>query len=407
MPLLWRQSIDNCWSTDSYVHHIQLRNASPPRVSTPVSRVAIQLTSTGGFYGAERALLELASYLSEQGWDSHIIALEGRGAPELVRRARECGVNAWALGGDRVGFGVMLRKLRATFARYQQAIVHTHGYKPDVLLAALGVHRRLACLATCHTWYSDTLKLKIIERLDKRLLRGFDHVIAVSDEIRADLLASGVPSGDVTTIDNGISVPVRDSGARASVRAEFAVAADEHLVVQIGRLAQSKRTDLLLEAVARSAQAPRIRLLLAGEGGERQALLDRARKLGLAHRVTFCGYRTDAHRILSAADLFVLSSNKEGLPIVLLEAMALGCPIVTTAVGAIPDVLRHESAWIVSSEDVRALALAIDEALTNRKLAEDRADRARADFLARFPRDVMGRRYLELYEHAWRARGWS
>lgn len=372
-----------------------------------VSRVAIQLTSTGGFYGAERALLELAGYLSEQGWESHVVALEGLGVPELLARARECGVSAVALGGHRSGVWTMLRRLRAKLACYREAIVHAHGYKPDVLLAALGIPRRLGCLATCHTWYSDTLKMRLVERLDKRLLRGFDHVVAVSDEIRADLIASGVPAGKVSKIDNGISVPTCDPEARHSVRAEFKVADDEQLVVQLGRLAKSKRNDLLLEAVARLSPALRVKVLLVGEGSERHALAERARELGLAARVILCGYRSDAHRILSAADLFALSSNKEGLPIVLLEAMALGCPIVATAVGAVPDVLRKdENAWIVPADDARLFGQAIEEALTNRMLAQHRADRAKAEFFARFPRDVMGGHYLELYERTWRARGW-
>jgi glycosyltransferase involved in cell wall biosynthesis len=372
-----------------------------------VTRVAIQLISTGGFYGAERTLLELASYLSQRGWESHILALEGRGAPELVRRAMERGISAYALGGDRVGFWTLLQRLRTRITRHREAIIHAHGYKADILLAALGAPRRLACLATCHTWYSDTPKMKVIERLDKRVLRGFDHVVAVSEEIRADLIASGVSTAEVTTIDNGITKPIAEPAARASVRAEFEIPAEDHLLVQVGRLARSKRSDLLLEAVARLQQTVRIRVLLVGEGGERESLIVQADRLGLAGKVTFCGYRSDVHRLLSAADLFVLSSNKEGLPIVLLEAMALGCPIVTTAVGAIPSVVReNESAWVVPAEDVTALGRAIDEALTHPRLAAARAARAKADFMARFLRDVMGRRYLDLYECTWRARGW-
>jgi glycosyltransferase involved in cell wall biosynthesis len=373
-----------------------------------VTRVAIQLVSTGGFYGAERALVELASYLGEHGWESHVIALEGKGGPELVRRASACGLRAAAYtDGDRLNVRAMLGKLRATLADYPRAIVHSHGYKPDILLAALRAPRRLGCLATCHSWYSDTMKMQFAERLDKRVLRGFDHVIAVSDEIRDDLLASGVPAGNVSRIDNGISVLPQPCGARASVRAEFGIGSDEPLIVQIGRLAKSKRNDLLLRAVARLPMDLPAKVLLVGEGDQSGPLLDLARSLRIASRVTFCGYRGDAHRILAAADTLALTSDKEGLPIVLLEAMAAGCPIVATAVGAVPTVLRHgENAWVVSMGDIQSLSDAIAESLLSRAVAQRYADRAKADFLAGFSRDAMGRRYLAIYDRVWSARGW-
>src|ERR1700722_6149214 len=107
------------------------------------SPVAIQLVSTGGFYGAERTLLELATFLRDQGWDSRIVALEGDGAAELIRRAAEQGVPAEAyVPAGRLDILSMLRRLRAMLAREPQAVVHSHGYKPDILLAALGVPRR-------------------------------------------------------------------------------------------------------------------------------------------------------------------------------------------------------------------------------------------------------------------------
>lgn len=352
--------------------------------------------------------MELAAYLADQGWDSHVIALEGQGASEVVRRARDCGVSATAYAEDgRLGMGSLLAKLRATLERFPRAIVHSHGYKPDILLAALRVPRRLGCVATCHTWYSDTPKMKLIERLDKRVLRGFDHVVAVSDEIRSDLLQSGVSADAVSAIDNGISVPPSDPTARERIRSEFALAPEERLVVQIGRLAKSKRNDLLLEAVARLNGLVPIRVLLVGEGEQRQLLAEKARALGIVDRVTFCGYRDDVHRILAAADLLALTSNKEGLPIVMLEAMAVGCPIVATAVGAVPTVLRQdESAWLVVAEDVERLTCALREALVDPATAKARAEQARADFIARFSRDAMGQQYLDVYNRIWHARGW-
>lgn len=374
-----------------------------------MKRVAIQLVSTGGFYGAERALVELASYLAEQGWESHVVALEGRGAPELVRRAREAGLSASALSdGSRLSVTTLLARLRAVLASHPRAIVHSHGYKPDILLAALRAPRRFGCIATCHTWYSDTVKMRLLERLDKRVLRGFDHVVAVSDEIRADLVAHGVPPSSVARIDNGISAPVRDPEARAGVRSEFGVAPEEPLVVQIGRLAKSKRNDLLLEAVARLAGATAVKVLLVGEGDQRALLADKARSLGIADRVAFCGFRGDVHRIMAAADVLALTSNKEGLPIVLLEAMAIGCPIVSTTVGAVPTILQSQkSAWLVPVDDVGALTGALGEALGNRAHAQALADTAKQVFRVRFTRDAMGGRYLDLYDRMRFARGWS
>lgn len=372
-----------------------------------VKRIAIQLVSTGGFYGAERTLLELASYLADQGWESHVIALEGQGAPELVRRVRDAGLSATAFSdGSRLSVTKLLARLRGVLVSHPRAIVHSHGYKPDILLAALRAPRRLGCIATCHTWYSDTMKMRLFERIDKRILRGFDHVVAVSDEIRADLVANGVSPGNVSRIDNGISVPARDPKARASIRGEFGIAPEEPLVVQIGRLAKSKRNDLLLEAVARLRA--HVRVLLVGEGGERQALAAKAQSLGIANRVMFCGFRNDAHRIMAAADILALTSDKEGLPIVLLEAMAIGCPIVSTVVGAIPSVLKsQDNAWLFPVDDVEALTGALGEALGNRAHAQALAANARKAFDARFTRDAMGGRYLDLYERIHFARGWN
>src|ERR1700733_11169616 len=95
------------------------------------SRVAIQLTSTGGVYGAERALLELATYIKDEGWDSHVVALEGQGAGRLVECARSLGLSAEAfVPQGRLGLLPMTKRLRQLIARYPRAILHSHGYKP-------------------------------------------------------------------------------------------------------------------------------------------------------------------------------------------------------------------------------------------------------------------------------------
>jgi glycosyltransferase involved in cell wall biosynthesis len=373
------------------------RNADRP--------VAIQLISTGGFYGAERTLLELATFLRDQGWDSRIVALEGDGAGELIRRAAERDISGESyVPAGRLGILPMLGRLRAMLARVPRAIVHSHGYKPDILLAALGVPRRLPCLATCHSWYRETAKLKALEYLDKRAVSRFDHVVAVSEEIFRELRASGTPAGRLSRIDNGISAPVVDAHRRDEIRAEWKLAPGEKVIVQIGRLAKSKRNELLLKAVANLPRDIAARVVFVGDGEERAALTAYARDVGIDGRVIFAGYRRDAPAIMAAADVLAITSNKEGLPIVILEAMAVGCPIIATAVGSIPEVLSSKSAWIIPVDDDVALVRALREALGETLPARARAAEAKSVFFGSYQRDVMGQRYLDLYEHAWRAR---
>ena len=368
-------------------------------------RRAIQLVSTGGFYGAERTLLELATFLRDQGWDSRIVALEGDSA-DLMRCAAEQGIRGEAyVPAGRLSVVPMLRRLRAELAGESRTVVHSHGYKPDILLAALGVPRRLPCVATCHSWYSETVKLKTLEFLDKRAVRRFDHVVAVSEEICRDLRDSGTP---VDRVCRRLTKRDQCSDARGEYagrdpREEWRVSPGDKLIVQIGRLARSKRNALLLKALL---SLPRVKVALVGDGEERAALVDYARSTGIADRVIFAGYRRDAAAIMAAADVLAITSNKEGLPVVILEAMAVGCPIVATAVGSIPEVLSSQSAWVIPADNDAALVQALREALNEESTARTRAAEAKSIFLKSYARDVMGRRYLDLYEHAWRARGW-
>jgi glycosyltransferase involved in cell wall biosynthesis len=326
----------------------------------------------------------------------------------LMRRAAEHGIACEAyVPTGRLGLAPMLGRLRAMLARESRAVVHSHGYKPDILIAALGVPRRLPCLATCHSWYSETMKDKALEYLDKWAVRRFDHVVAVSEEIYRDLRASRTPAAKLSKIDNGISVPALDGHQREEIRAQWNLAPGEKLVVQVGRLAKSKRNALLLKAVADLPRDIAARVVLIGDGEERAALAEYARSVGIEGRVIFAGYRRDAAAVMAAADVLAITSNKEGLPIVLLEAMAVGCPIIATAVGAIPQVLSPGSAWVIPVDDDAALVRALREALGEASPARARAAKAKSVFLASHARDVMGRQYLDLYERAWRARGWS
>ncbi len=151
------------------------------------------------------------------------------------------------------------------------------------------------------------------------------------------------------------------------------------MLVAAGRLTRQKGFDLLLQALpAVVAQMPDLRLLIAGEGPERRALAGQAARLRLQERVRFLGARDDLEALFAAADGFVLPSRSEGSPYVLLEAMALGLPVVATEVGGVPAMLDGgANGLLVRAEDPPALAAAILRLVQFPQAAKRRAELAR------------------------------
>jgi glycosyltransferase involved in cell wall biosynthesis len=214
---------------------------------------------------------------------------------------------------------------------------------------------------------------------------------------------AGLPPGRATTIENAVSVvPGR---APAEVRAELA-AVDRELVVNVGRYVPEKNQELLLNALALLAdRRPRLRALLVGTGPLEETLRAQVRALGLENVVHLTGPRADAVDIIAAADVLAVSSRSEGLPLVVLEAMSLARPIVTTDVGSIPDAIESgRTGLIVPSEDPEAFADALARVLDDAGFAARLGAAAQTDAAERFSVEAMTERTLEVYESAVAAR---
>ena len=239
--------------------------------------------------------------------------------------------------------------------------------------------------------------MKVYEFLNKVALRRFDRIVAVSPEVREQIVEAGIPRRAVSVIHNGIDFE-EDAGERATVRLEFGLKPEEKLLLRVGRLAVIKGNDVLLRAFATLSH--NCKLLFVGDGEDRERLETLCRELNLGNRVIFAGFRSDMSRLLAAADVFVISSLNEGLPMVLLEAMASRRPIVSTGVGAIPEVITHnKSGLLIPPADAAALASAIAEVLSSPERARELAAEAYAYYQRHHSRAAMGERYLELYQN--------
>ncbi|MCX5752897.1 MAG: glycosyltransferase [Candidatus Krumholzibacteria bacterium] len=216
----------------------------------------------------------------------------------------------------------------------------------------------------------------------------------------------GTPERKLVFIPNAVDTarfrkPSRD---RATVAAEFGWDPAQPLVIAVGRLEPEKNYELLVRAIDRlRARFPSIRCLLVGDGRCRAALASLVDSLGLASRVTLTGARADIPDLLGAADVFVLSSLKEGLPVSLLEAMAAGRGIVATSVGGIPETIRDgESGLLVPSGDLEALAGGIGRLLADGELRARLGRSALAEVERGYDAGRIVDRIESLYEETYR-----
>jgi len=356
----------------------------------------LHLRSSGGLYGPERHLLELLPALRECGVESEVaLLLRPRPAAAPHPVLEEAGVR-----GERVHAtadpgrwpGAAAEAVSHLVATRRFRLLHAHDYKANAVALRVAARHRLPAVATFHLHTHASARLRLYELLDSWQLGRFDAVVAVAAALREAPGLRRVEPSRLAVVPNGIdSSRMEEAAAREKSAAASLLAADggAPVILAAGRLARQKGIDLLLRAVARlREQVPGLRLAVAGDGPEAPRLERLACELGVERRVRWLGARPEIAGLLSAADLVAVPSRSEGLPYVVLEALALGRPVVAAAVGGIPELVRDgEEGWLVPPGDAEALAAALAAALSAPREMARRAssgrDRVRVAFHAR------------------------
>ncbi len=353
----------------------------------------------GSFGGLESVVRSLAEGTLALHHDVRVAAVvEARdGTHPYVRMLEEAEIPVTPIALPSRAYLRECRQLAHAFASYEPALVHTHGYRSDVLAGAVARHRGIATVSTVHGFTGGDRKNRFYERLQRRAFRKCDAVVAVSRPIEALLLGDGVSRERVHLIQNAIP-NIRGLLSREAARRELGVPVEGARIGWVGRLSAEKGIDLMVEAVARVGTVD-VAVSIVGEGPMRQAMEERANVLGLTGVVRWHGTVMNAARLLRAFDLIVLSSRTEGTPIVLLEAMQAGLPVVATAVGGVPDALSDAEGWLVAPERPDDLARVILDALAD---ATARGEKGRAAAL-RYARDFAPEPWLKRYEEMYRA----
>jgi glycosyltransferase involved in cell wall biosynthesis len=346
--------------------------------------------------GAERALVQLVTRLDRARWEPAVFCLAGRGA--LADELSAAGVPVVCLGARHwTGIGAVWRLFRE-LRRFRPALLQTFLFHANLAGRIAG---RMAGIGRIVSG------IRVAEKRSRAFLwiDRFTNWLVVTNicvsQAVADFSVSraGLAPKKIIVIPNGVDV-AKFSSARPADLSQFEIPAGSPVLLTISRLDRQKGLHDLIEAAALVVPTyPNTHFIIVGEGPERAALERAVREKGLVARVHFAGWRADVPELLAAGYALVLSSHWEGLPNVILEAMAAGRPVAATRVeGAAELIIEGRTGLMVSPQSPLALAAALESLLADPTRAAAMGQAGRERVAAEFSWETMVGRYDELYQ---------
>jgi glycosyltransferase involved in cell wall biosynthesis len=303
-----------------------------------------------------------------------------------------------SVGGDVKAFVSLIKAIR----EFKPNIIHTHTAKAGFLgrIASLVSLQKSIRVHTFHghllNGYFDSFKRLLIVIAERALATITQQLLAVGDKVREDLLKAGIGKKEKF----GLMPPGLEIGSlslKAKSKEFYALNSDRLQCAYIGRVTQIKRPDLFLDVVSEIKKREiNLDFFIAGDG----ELLETCRKRISAEElpVSVLGWQTNIERVLSAADIVVLTSDNEGTPLSLIQAGMAGLPVVTTNVGSVPEVVLNNVTGIITELDVQQIADALEALSSNSGLCAQLGKAAQEFTLANFGVQRLVKDHEELYK---------
>ncbi len=352
--------------------------------------------------GLESVVRMLAAAQRDRGVDARVLAVvePGRERHPFLESLEALGTPCGRLDVPHRAYWREYRGLRDAFRAGTPDVVHTHGYRADVLAGLAARRTRTPVVSTAHGFIGGDRLGRLYEGLQLRSYRDGRRVVAVSGPLLEKLEATGVPHRRLHLIRNAWRGDARPL-SRVEARAALGLGTSGAFIVGwVGRLGLEKGPDVMLAAMD-EAESSGMQLSMIG-GGD-LAWLERLYPDAFAEtsRVRWHGRVGDAGRLMPAFDALALTSRTEGTPIVVLEGMAAGVPIVAAAVGGVPDILRdEEEGLLVPPGDPGAVARALARLRADPPLGSRLAEAADRRLRLEFGADRWVDRHATVYEMA-------
>lgn len=366
------------------------------------------VSGAGG--GPDKTILNSPRFLTDAGYYTicaYMRPPEDPGFAELRKKAKMWGAPLAEIPDHGATDWRILKRMLDLCKREKVKIWHGHDYKSNLLGLLLRPFHRMHLITTVHGWVHHTRKTPLYYWVDRVCLPRYERIICVSEDLVKACRESGVPANRLVLIENGIDTEQFQRRLTvAEAKAQQGVPAERSVIGAVGRLSAEKAFDQLIRAVHRLLQAGRdVELWIAGEGEERGNLEALIKELGVTERVRLLGYCNDTRDTYQAMDVFALSSLREGLPNVLLEAMALEVPVIATRIAGIPRLIQDgDNGRLIEPNDEEGLTRALAEVLDNAELRARFQQAGRATILHRYSFAARMEKIRLLYDEILRKR---
>jgi glycosyltransferase involved in cell wall biosynthesis len=391
-------------------HSVMLE--TDPRLRTPDSKIKIlavvEATTVNAVAKNMFEFHRAANELAQQSAGFPVIELSlvtfdrGNNSAEFVSAARALELEVDVIP-ERGRFDrSVIRTLRKMVEQRSPDVIVTHQVKSHFLMNVSRLWQKYPWVAFNHGYTSTDRKMLLYNRLDRWSLPKADRVVTVCNAFAQKLVKMGVPRERIHVQHNSIRPePAVNVEEMSALRRRVGVEEGARMVLAVGRLSKEKAQIDLLHAFKKLSDAHseiNARLVIVGDGPEREPLEETAASLGISDGVAFTGQVKNVEVYYAAADVLANPSHSEGSPYVLLEAMATGLPIVATAVGGVPEMIENnETALLVPASDPQAMANAIARILNDEKLAAQLAENAGELVSSRFSPEAYVRSLAEIY----------
>lgn len=359
----------------------------------------LHVTHNMSIGGAEVVIKQLVSSIDTDRFEHQIVCIDGI-VGELGQTLADTGLKVHGLNREPGLDFSLIRQLRALIKREQISVLHCHQYTPFTYGALASIALGINVVFTEHgRLYPDTWSWK--RRLvNKALQLQANHIVAISEATREALVEyEWIGRGRIGIVYNGID-GYSPAPKNESLLKTLGLSPTDCILGTVSRLDSIKNQALMISALARVIpENPNARLLLVGDGPEREALEAQIEQLGLQGKVVISGYVQDVPNYLNLVDVFLLTSFSEGTSMALLEAMSMKKPVIATKVGGNIELLEHESSGLlIDSDDEAALASSYVQLLSNPELRARLGQAASESFQRKFHVSMMSSAYEELYD---------